>query len=128
MVELKNIAVSYGEFEAIANLNLKIVKGEFFTFLGSSGCGKTTTLRTIAGFLIPTSRGNVFINNRDVTRLRPGRAQGWNRVPELCALPTHDGPAEHWFGSEGRVRQLAEGGPDCRVVKVHYHKVQSNLR
>ncbi len=70
MVELKDIAVSYGEFEAIANLNLKIVKGEFFTFLGSSGCGKTTTLRTIAGFLTP-SRGNVFINNRDVTRLRP---------------------------------------------------------
>lgn len=50
MIEFKNIEIKYGDFTAIRNLNLTIEDGEFFTFLGLSGCGKTTTLRSLVAF------------------------------------------------------------------------------
>ena len=51
MIELKDIVVKFGDFEALHNINVEVHEGEFFTFLGPSGCGKTTTLRTITGFI-----------------------------------------------------------------------------
>ena len=68
MIELKDIIVKFGDFEALHNINVDVQKGEFFTFLGPSGCGKTTTLRTITGFIEPVS-GTVSVNGRDITRV-----------------------------------------------------------
>ncbi len=68
MIELKNIIVRFGDFEALHNINVDVKEGEFFTFLGPSGCGKTTTLRTITGFIDPVS-GTVNVNGRDITRV-----------------------------------------------------------
>lgn len=66
MIELKDIVVRFGDFEALHHININVDKGEFFTFLGPSGCGKTTTLRTITGFIEPEA-GRVFVNNEDIT-------------------------------------------------------------
>ena len=49
-VQINNIKKSYGEVVALQDISLDIPSGSFFTLLGSSGCGKTTLLRTIAGF------------------------------------------------------------------------------
>ena len=68
MIELKDIIVKFGDFEALHNINVDVQEGEFFTFLGPSGCGKTTTLRTITGFIEPVS-GTVSVNDRDITRV-----------------------------------------------------------
>ena len=68
MIELKDILVKFGDFEALHNINVDVKEGEFFTFLGPSGCGKTTTLRTITGFIEPVS-GTVSVNGRDITRV-----------------------------------------------------------
>ena len=68
MIELKDIIVKFGDFEALHNINVDVKQGEFFTFLGPSGCGKTTTLRTITGFIEPVS-GTVSVNGRDITHL-----------------------------------------------------------
>ena len=68
MIELKDIIVKFGDFEALHNINVDVQEGEFFTFLGPSGCGKTTTLRTITGFIEPVS-GTVSVNGRDITRV-----------------------------------------------------------
>ena len=54
-VELKNLVKSFGVARAVDGINLHIPGGEFFSLLGSSGCGKTTTLRMIAGLLKPTA-------------------------------------------------------------------------
>ena len=68
MIELKDIVVKFGDFEALHNINVDVKEGEFFTFLGPSGCGKTTTLRTITGFIEPVS-GTVNVNDEDITHV-----------------------------------------------------------
>jgi ABC-type Fe3+/spermidine/putrescine transport system ATPase subunit len=57
-----------GDITAVNNLDLDVKPGEFLTLLGSSGCGKTTTLRMIAGFQAPSS-GRILFGTEDVTGL-----------------------------------------------------------
>ena len=64
-VELQNISVTFGNFYAAKNVNVKIGAGEFFSFLGPSGCGKTTLLNITAGFIRPTS-GSITLNSKEI--------------------------------------------------------------
>ena len=64
-VEFRNIKKAYGDNVVIENLNLKIEQGEFVSIVGSSGCGKTTTLKMVNGLIEPTS-GSVLVNNEDI--------------------------------------------------------------
>lgn len=68
MITFNEIQIKFGHFHAIKNLNLQINEGEFFTFLGPSGCGKTTILRSLVGFIKPTS-GQIMLNGRDITHV-----------------------------------------------------------
>ena len=68
MIQLKDIVVKFGDFEALHDINVHVKEGEFFTFLGPSGCGKTTTLRTITGFIEPAS-GTVHMRGEDITHV-----------------------------------------------------------
>ena len=68
MIQLKDIVVKFGDFEALHDINVHVKEGEFFTFLGPSGCGKTTTLRTITGFIEPAS-GTVHRQGEDITHV-----------------------------------------------------------
>ncbi|MGW1673082.1 ABC transporter ATP-binding protein [Streptomyces sp. NPDC002324] len=61
---------TYGDVVAVDEASMEIAAGEFVTFLGSSGSGKTTTLMMIAGFCEPDS-GSITVGGRDVTRLAP---------------------------------------------------------
>ena len=69
-MHIQNICKSFGDHEVLKQVNIEIQKGEFFTLLGSSGCGKTTLLRCIAGFEKPTS-GTIRFGDRDVGLLNP---------------------------------------------------------
>ncbi len=68
MIQLTDIVVKFGDFEALHNINVHVKEGEFFTFLGPSGCGKTTTLRTITGFIEPAG-GTVYMQGQDITHV-----------------------------------------------------------
>ena len=68
MINLSDIVVKFGDFEALHEINVHVKEGEFFTFLGPSGCGKTTTLRTITGFIEPVS-GSVSMQGIDITHV-----------------------------------------------------------
>ncbi|MBR2697375.1 MAG: ABC transporter ATP-binding protein [Clostridia bacterium] len=68
MIQLTDIVVRFGDFEALHNINVHVKEGEFFTFLGPSGCGKTTTLRTITGFIEPAG-GTVRMQGQDITHV-----------------------------------------------------------
>ncbi len=70
IIELKDITVSFDGETVLDNLSLNIKDGEFVTLLGSSGCGKTTTLRIIAGFISPDS-GSVFFDGQDISSIPP---------------------------------------------------------
>lgn len=70
IVKLENFSKSYGQKEIIKKIDLDVYEGEFLTLLGSSGCGKTTILRSISGLDYPTT-GRVYIDGEDVTDLEP---------------------------------------------------------
>ena len=65
IIELRDIVVEFDGERILDRLSLSIRDGEFVTLLGASGCGKTTTLRVIAGFVEPAS-GQVLFNSKMV--------------------------------------------------------------
>ena len=87
ILELQNISKHFGETEVLNGINISIKKGEFITLLGSSGCGKTTTLRIIAGLETPDS-GGVLLAGKDVTALEPNK-RDVNTVFQNYALFPH---------------------------------------
>jgi ABC-type sugar transport system ATPase subunit len=69
-IQIRNVQKRFGEITVVNRVSVDIAEGEFFVMLGESGCGKTTTLRMVAGLELPTS-GSVHINGRDVTFAEP---------------------------------------------------------
>ncbi|MGW0467976.1 ABC transporter ATP-binding protein [Streptomyces sp. NPDC003027] len=86
-VRLTGISKTYGSFTAVHPLDLTVPQGSFFALLGASGCGKTTTLRMIAGLEEPTT-GTVFLGDKDVTDLPPYK-RPVNTVFQSYALFPH---------------------------------------
>ncbi|WP_420079450.1 ABC transporter ATP-binding protein [Streptomyces sp. JL4002] len=86
-VRLSGISKHYGTFTAVHPLDLTVPQGSFFALLGASGCGKTTTLRMIAGLEEP-STGTVHLGDREVTHLPPYK-RPVNTVFQSYALFPH---------------------------------------
>ena len=87
VLELKDIKKNFGETVVLKGVSLAIEEGEFVTFLGSSGCGKTTILRIIAGLEYPDS-GSVLIEEKDMEKLGPEK-RNVNMVFQNYALFPH---------------------------------------
>ena len=69
-IRLQSVTKHFGPFTAVDSVDLDIYKGELFSLLGGSGCGKTTLLRMLAGFETPSS-GSIFIDGIDMTNVPP---------------------------------------------------------
>jgi putrescine transport system ATP-binding protein len=69
-IRVENVTKKFGEFVAVNNVSLNIYRGELFSLLGGSGCGKTTLLRMLAGFENPTS-GKIYIDGVDMAGIPP---------------------------------------------------------
>ena len=69
-IRIEGVSKSFGTFQAVCDVNLTIAKGEIFSLLGGSGCGKTTLLRMLAGFEEPT-KGRIFIDGQDMAGVPP---------------------------------------------------------
>ena len=87
LLELKNITAGYDKNVILRDFNLNVEKGEFVSLLGSSGCGKTTTLRLIAGFSQPMA-GSIVFNGRDITNV-PLHKRNFGFVFQSYALFPH---------------------------------------
>ncbi|MEU2822995.1 ABC transporter ATP-binding protein [Streptomyces bacillaris] len=86
-VRLAGISKTYGPFTAVHPLDLTVPQGSFFALLGASGCGKTTTLRMIAG-LEEATTGTVHLGGKDITDLPPYK-RPVNTVFQSYALFPH---------------------------------------
>lgn len=87
VLELLNIRKSFGNVEVLRGISLTAKSGEFITLLGSSGCGKTSTIRIIAG-LETADSGQVFLEGKDVTDEVPEK-RNVNTVFQNYALFPH---------------------------------------
>ena len=83
VLELDDVAVSYGKRRALDGLSLSVAPGEIVTLLGANGAGKSTTLRAVSG-LVRTARGRIRFEGRDITEVAADAivAAGVSHVPE----------------------------------------------
>jgi branched-chain amino acid transport system ATP-binding protein len=83
MLEIKNLAVSYGAINALHGISLSVPSGSIVTLIGSNGAGKTTTLKTVSGLLKPKS-GEIIYDGKNIAGLPPHEivARGLSHVPE----------------------------------------------
>lgn len=108
---LSGITAHYGTTKVLENLSLQVEEGELVSLLGASGCGKTTTLRLVAGFLQPTA-GTIHLGGRDLTRL-PAHTRDIGLVFQNYALFPHlsirdnvaFGLKQRGIGSTARAKQ-----------------------
>jgi len=64
-IESKGLTCRFGEFTAVDHVDFRIRRGEIFGFLGSNGCGKTTTMKMLTG-LLPASEGKAWLFGKEV--------------------------------------------------------------
>lgn len=90
-LSLTGVSAHYGSIRILDDLNLTVKSGELISLLGASGCGKTTTLRLIAGFIKP-STGSIRLGDKELTSLPPHRRdiglvfQNYALLPHLTVI------------------------------------------
>ena len=87
ILQLRQIRKSFDNTEVLKGIDLEAAQGEFITLLGASGCGKTTTLRIIAGLELPDA-GQVILEGQDITNREPNK-RDVNTVFQNYALFPH---------------------------------------
>jgi len=92
-LEVERVEVAYGDVRVLKGISLTIEPGEFVALLGSSGCGKTTLLRAISGF-VPVSAGAIRCDGRDITAAPPDK-RGMAMVFQSYALWPHMNAAKN---------------------------------
>ncbi len=115
-LELRNLKKSFTAGEAVlSGISLTIEKGEFVTLLGASGCGKTTTLRIIAGLEQP-DEGSVWLEGQNVTDLEPNQ-RDVNTVFQNYALFPHMNVADN-IGYGLKIRKVPKAEIREKVKKM----------
>lgn len=115
IIDLQHVSKRFGSFAAVDDLSLAIAPGEFLTFLGASGSGKTTTLRMIAGFELPTA-GEILMQGTPITLLPPFK-RDINTVFQHYALFPHMSVRDN-VGYGLRMRKVPRPEIGTRVERV----------
>ena len=82
-LSINNVSFKYKNIPVIKNFSLDVEEGSFTTLLGSSGCGKTTLLRLISGFLEP-EEGTISINGKVMNGVLPNKRKVG--ISRLCSF------------------------------------------
>ena len=115
ILQLRKIRKAFDHTEVLKGIDLEVMPGEFITLLGASGCGKTTTLRIIAGLELPDA-GEVLLEGRDITNLEPNK-RDVNTVFQNYALFPHMNVAEN-VGYGLRIRRVPKAEISRRVEEA----------
>ena len=86
-IKIDSISKSFDGVEVLKNISFEIKGGEFFSILGGSGCGKTTLLKMIAGF-IEADSGAIYLGDKEITHLNPNE-RDVNTIFQTYALFPH---------------------------------------
>jgi len=115
-IEAKELTMRFGDFVAVDRVSFRIRRGEIFGFLGSNGCGKTTTMKMLTG-LLPASAGNAWlfghaVDPKDIaTRRRVGyMSQAFSLYGELTVRQN--------LVLHARLFQVPENGIAARVAEM----------
>jgi len=112
VIEVSNLVRQYGSKRAVDNLSFSVQEGEILVIVGASGCGKTTTLRSIAGLDVPTS-GTIRLDGKTVADgavFLPPERRGVGMVFQSYALWPHKTIAENIAYS-----QIVRGTPRAEI-------------
>ena len=115
ILQLQQIRKSFDNTEVLKGIDLEARQGEFITLLGASGCGKTTTLRIIAGLELPDS-GQVILEGRDITDWEPNR-RDVNTVFQNYALFPHMNVADN-VGYGLKIRKVPKAEIERKVEQA----------
>ena len=115
ILQLQQIRKSFADTEVLKDIDLEAGQGEFITLLGASGCGKTTTLRIIAGLELPDS-GHVILEGRDITDWEPNK-RDVNTVFQNYALFPHMNVADN-VGYGLKIRKVPKAQIAERVERA----------
>ena len=117
IISLKGVGKSFGGFDAVSDMTLDLMEGEFFSLLGPSGCGKTTALRMIAGFQEPTA-GLIEIDGRDMAGI-PANSRPTNMVFQSYAIFPHLNVGDNVaYGLRSRNRKAPKDEIASRVAEA----------
>ncbi|MGL4495975.1 MAG: ABC transporter ATP-binding protein [Beijerinckiaceae bacterium] len=114
-VGVRALEVSYARTAVLKGIDLEIDAGRFVALIGSSGCGKTTLLRSISGFVQP-SAGSILLNNADITVLPPEK-RGMAMVFQSYALWPHMTVAQN-IGYGLALRGMNRADADRKIASV----------
>lgn len=115
ILQLQQIRKSFANTEVLKGINLEAGQGEFITLLGASGCGKTTTLRIIAGLELPDS-GQVILEGHNITDWEPNK-RDVNTVFQNYALFPHMNVADN-VGYGLKIRKVPKAQIAERVERA----------
>lgn len=115
VLRLENIHKAFDGVSVLKGISLEVEEGEFITLLGSSGCGKTTTLRIIAG-LEQADAGSVWLNGQDITEQVPNK-RDVNTVFQNYALFPHMTVAEN-IGYGLKIRKVPKTEISTKVKQM----------
>ena len=127
-VHLKNINKSFGNINALSNLNIDINDGEFFVLLGPTGAGKTTTLRIISGLEKPDS-GKIMFNDEVVNEVQPAFRDTSYVFQQYSLYPHYSVYDNLAFPLRSPLRKLDNKKIDVRVHEIaKLLKIESKLK
>lgn len=114
-ITLRDLRVGYSEQDVLTDINLDVRAGEFIALLGASGCGKTTLLRALAGF-VPVRGGTVSVNGTDMSQTKPEQ-RGMAMMFQSYALWPHMNVAQN-IGYGLKLRRTEKAALTARVREM----------
>ena len=115
ILQLRQIRKSFDNTEVLKGIDLEVAQGEFITLLGASGCGKTTTLRIIAGLELPDA-GQVILEGQDITNCEPNK-RDVNTVFQNYALFPHMNVSDN-VGYGLKIREVPKAEIERKVEQA----------
>lgn len=125
MIQVEHLTKRYGKFTAVNDVSFEVQSGEVFAFLGPNGSGKTTTMKSIVGLVVPTS-GRALVNGLDV-QTNPKEAKRFlSYLPQRVVFPENLTAREilHFYA---RMRKLPKEVADEALSKERFNGFSDKL-